>query len=376
MSKLSQWLNTFWLRNTLAVTALVVTLLAILNLLVFNYGTEAFIDVFEAAPIVQVDQFGNPVGLIVPAENVKEEYRIRQIDPLRKAFRDRFQVSLVQVTFLGIVGSIAVGFLTSQIIVNQLKRLQHAMQTLRGNNYRVQLEDTGVSELDNLINEFNQLVVELQTTEELRKNLISDTSHELKTPITALRGQLEGVRDKVLKLNTERWKILLEQVDRLQSLVDGLQTYTQLRSNAIKPKFKQLELAAFAKEIVANWHKPADKDFQYILDVPAELTVKADGNLLQHIFNNLLENTARYAQATTITIKASPEQIVFQDNGIGVPEKSLKYLFERFYRVEQSRNRATGGMGLGLAIVKEMIEAMGWSVNVENDKGLKFTISL
>ena len=115
------------------------------------------------------------------------------------------------------------------------------------------------------------------------------------------------------------------------------------------------------------------------LNIAEDYIIYINRGVLQQIFTNLMQNTLRYSQATEVIIaatEASAHQLVFSDNGKGVPSKSLPYLFERFYRVDKSRNKATGGLGLGLAIVRELAESQGWTITaVAGHPGLTFVLN-
>jgi two-component system, OmpR family, sensor histidine kinase BaeS len=291
----------------------------------------------------------------------------------------RLNRSINTVTFVAIGFSILLGFFAARFITRPLHRLNLGLRNLRQNNYKFKLKKIGTKEFDDVIMEFNKLVKQLDQTESLRKDLISDTSHELKTPITSLLGQLQGVKDGVLRMDESRVELLYNQVDRLNQLVEKLQEYSTVRSKGANLQPTDIGLNEVIKQIKETYKCAAEEQGisieSQVSDTPK---VKADKYLLPRIIGNLVDNAIKYSKGNLIEIKLEDNQIIVGDDGIGIPDEHLPYIFERFYRVDQSRNRETGGMGLGLSIVKEMVEAHGWKIEVKNRKprGLEFIISL
>lgn len=304
----------------------------------------------------------------------------RRQQPLQETYVEILQKSLLIVGALGIIGSILIGIFASTIFGKPLKVLGLGINKLKESNYKVKIKETGTTEFDNVITEFNNLSDELQRVEDLRKDLISDTSHELKTPITSLLVQLEGLKDGVVELNENRIETLVEQVKRIDDLVDRLQEYTRLRNRTQKAQIINFRFIQLVDSVISNHNKKIEeKNIKMNLEIEEDYILSADKVLVERVINNLLENALEYSEAKNIFVKANSKEIIFEDDGIGIPDIHRPYIFERFYRVEKSRNRATGGLGLGLSIVKEIIEAHGWKIEVSSHKenrGVKFTIIL
>lgn len=269
-----------------------------------------------------------------------------------------------------------IGWLASRLIAKPLKEFATAIMSLRTSNYRVQLPPADIAEFEQVFAGFNELTKQLHTEEKLRKDLISDTSHELNTPLAAITSQLIAMQEGALPITKKRIGIVKEQTDRLTELVNGLDTYTRARTpNSDAPE--PVHLKQLCEELIeALVLKLKEEHMTTELHISDELTIQTDPKALQQILQNLLQNALRYSEATAISITADEHGIRFSDNGKGVPEENLPYLFERFYRVEQSRNRATGGLGLGLAIVKELVECQGWTIEATlGSPGLCFVIT-
>jgi len=364
-------INNIALKITIIVAVFSTLLLTVLNLVVVERSKEAFLSVVRRAPIEfdPISQEHIRFGLLSPEENLK--------GPL-ELFAEEFHNSLIIMNIVGIITSIAIGFLVSRIITHPLRQLEHGVKKLQENDYKIFLENTGTEEFDKVIAEFNYLAKELARVESLRKDLISDTTHELKTPITALLGQLEGVKDGMLTFDKKRIEVLLQQVKRLNDLVEKLQEYSRLRSKTAKLNLSNFKLKLMLTEILKIYQDQLQaKKIKVSLDIPDDFILTADKSLFERVIINLLENALKYSEADSISITVKVGQFCFADNGIGIPDVHFLYIFERFYRVEKSRNRKLGGLGLGLAIVKEIVEAHGWKISVEKafDKGVKFCIN-
>lgn len=291
--------------------------------------------------------------------------------------RTHFPLVLLELPTLAILIPLILGILAARLVSEPLRNLAAVIASLRQNNYQAKLGSSDVQEFDAVIAEVNELGTRLAHEEKLRRDLISDTSHELNTPVTALYAQLKGVKDGVLRMDQDRVQLLYEQAERLSDLVQGLGDYASIRSSAIRPHLEPVDLAKLARRLQRHY---ADELKTANLTLDLNLTsqpLQADPKLLERLLGNLISNAIRYSQGTQITLTYDGSMLSVQDNGRGIPEESLPDLFERFYRVDESRSRATGGLGLGLAIAKEITEAHGWSISAENIRpGATFIIEL
>jgi two-component system sensor histidine kinase BaeS len=174
-------------------------------------------------------------------------------------------------------------------------------------------------------------------------------------------------------MTKERISIVKNEAERLVELVKQLDAYAKARVPNTSVS-ELVPLQSFCQEVIGQFEFELKKQKIHVgLDIAPDDTVRANPAALRQIFVNLVQNTLRYAEASEIVIKADAQRISFSDNGKGVPSESLTHLFERFYRVDTSRSRDTGGLGLGLAIVRELVESQGWTITVEVGKpGLTF----
>jgi signal transduction histidine kinase len=170
---------------------------------------------------------------------------------------------------------------------------------------------------------------------------------------------------------------LAQQTERLTELVSQLNEYTRARATMVTAK-EAIHLYTFCRDLrEAFGAQLQDAGMTLHITCAADYVVKANRQSLERIMNNLVQNALRYSEGSKIEIRATKHRITFSDNGRGVPEEVLPYLFERFYRVDRSRSRETGGLGLGLAIVKELAYQQGWRIRAEAAKpGLAFVVLL
>jgi signal transduction histidine kinase len=284
---------------------------------------------------------------------------------------------LLQVIALIVGAPLVMGLLAARFVTKPLSQFNQAITSLKESNYQVELQTTGIREFDRVFLEFNDLIGRLRREEELRKNLISDTSHELNTPLSAMVSQLTAMEEGVLPITKARVRTLAQQTNRLTELVAQLNEYTRARSATAEHK-EGVHLYTFCKELRDSFGTQLEENKMRLdINVGASYVVQANRQSLERIMANLIQNALRYSGGTTIAITAHKKQIIFSDDGRGVPAESLPYLFERFYRVDSSRSRETGGLGLGLAIVRELAGRQGWQMHAEdNHPGLAVVIDL
>ncbi len=287
-------------------------------------------------------------------------------------------VSFVQIGLLIVSTPLIIGLLATRYVTRPLKNFVAAIEAVQHTNYRARLEPSGVREFDQVFAAFNALTQRLAAEEELRKNLISDTSHELNTPLTAMLNQLTAMQDGVLPLTAERIAELTRQTERLIDLVAQLDAYTQARLPGAFDQATEIRLLDVCRQLEADFALLlAEQQMRLQFDVPHDYVVVADRAALERILTNLIRNAARYSNGNMITIAADEKHLSVSDNGQGVASKHLPFLFERFYRGDASRSRTTGGLGLGLSIVRALAEQQGWLVHAEDAKpGLRIVFTL
>lgn len=283
----------------------------------------------------------------------------------------------LQIGLIVLGGPVALGLLAARFVRRPLRQFNDAIASLENKDSRIQLQQTGIHEFDEVFVKFNTLTRRLEHEEKLRKDLVSDTSHELNTPLTVIIGQLTAIQEGKHTATKERIVILKEQAEQLAELVQQLDAYAKARMPPDGPK-EDIRMRQFCESIIDHFSfELQQKGVTAKLNIAEDFVVHANRGALQRILTNLVQNTLRYSEATEVTIEAAAHELLFSDNGKGVPAESLPYLFERFYRVDKSRNRASGGLGLGLAIVRELAESQGWGIAAKaGHPGLAFVLRI
>lgn len=275
---------------------------------------------------------------------------------------------LIQLALIVLGTPLLLGLLAARYVTRPLSEFTRAIASIKDNDYRLRLQKSGVYEFDRVFVEFNELFERLSEEEALRKNLISDTSHELNTPITSLIGQLEGMKEGVIKKDAAHLDVLLGEANRLRDTAERLVEYARLQSHTLQMHITEVDLAALLAELGREYANELQKAHMEMLTRLAVKTIRADRMLLKRLLANLIINAIYYSGGSAITVSYDGKVLAVADNGRGVPQESLNHLFERFYRVDASRSRHTGGLGLGLAIVQEIAQAHDWRLTAHNGK--------
>jgi signal transduction histidine kinase len=272
----------------------------------------------------------------------------------------------------GLVGLLLTYFLSRSILrpVDELTAAARAME--KGDlSQRVTVRSKG--ELGELANAFNAMAEGLTRLEQLRQNMVTDVAHELRTPLSNVRGYLEALRDGVVEPTAETIASVHEEAMLLNRLVDDLQELAMAEAGQLKLVRQPVDLKVVAEKAIQSLKaQAAEKDVIMEICLPDDLPlVEADAERLGQVLRNLLKNAIfNTPSGGKITIQArivdSQVEVSVQDNGLGISAEHLPYVFERFYRVDQSRARSTGGAGLGLAIVKQLVEAQGGQVGIDS----------
>lgn len=231
-------------------------------------------------------------------------------------------------------------------------------------------------------------ISELKKLEQMRKDFVANVSHELKTPITSIKGFSETLLDGAMndKDTLEYFlSIILKESDRLQSLIEDLLDLSKVEKQGFKLNPEYFEISGILEEIfVILEGKAKEKEIELILNRPQkDLFLFADASRVKQVFINLINNAIAYTPAggeVKVNVEEVGEEIVIvvSDTGVGMEQEEIPRIFERFYRVDKARSRNSGGTGLGLAIVKHIVEAHHGTISVKSrlNKGTIFTVKL
>jgi histidine kinase len=215
-----------------------------------------------------------------------------------------------------------------------------------------------------LAHSFNQMAAQLEKSDALRRQLIGDVSHELTTPLTVIKGSMEGLIDGVLPPEPETFQQVYHEAARLQRLVSDLQELSRIEADAYPLHIQPVDLGALAHKIAGHLRRQfEDKGVQLHVHIPATLLMaEADPERIAQVLINLIGNALQYTPAggqvdLFVQRKDNGIQITIAGTGIGIPAEHQPHLFTRFYRVDKSRARASGGSGIGLTIARHLVEA-------------------
>ena len=291
------------------------------------------------------------------------------------------------ITSIGIVMvliTIFIAILISNNISKPVEVVSNMANLIGGGDYDNKIDyDSNIVEIDMLIKSINNLSSKLEEQENLRKRLTTDISHELRTPLTSIQTHLEAMIDGIWEPDTERLNSVNEEVIRLTNLVNQLQNLAKFDSEKSKLNLAKVNVKNLIMNVVYNNQgKALEKNINIECDLES-IDSYLDKDKISQVIVNLLSNAIRYTNnGGKIFISSYKEnnnlKIQFKDNGIGIPKENIKYIFERFYRVDESRSKNTGGIGVGLTIVKSIIDLHQGTIEVRSElnKGSEFIVIL
>jgi signal transduction histidine kinase len=257
-----------------------------------------------------------------------------------------------------------------------LRDMASAARRMETGDYSVRVHTRSRDEVGQLATAFNRMSAELMTLEQSRRDLVANVSHELKTPITAIRAHLENILDGVEGTEPATLAVMLGQVERLGRLVDQLLELSKLESGEVAMRPERLALHPLVQQLFSEIGVAMPGQASALRnDVPDDLPpVLADPERLHQVLFNLVDNAMRFTpRGGTVTVSARVESgavhVAVADTGSGIAPEHLPRLFERFYRVDHGRAREEGGTGIGLAIARSVVEAHGGTIAAESEPG-------
>ena len=266
--------------------------------------------------------------------------------------------------------------LLSKVLTRKIGLLLTAIRQVRAGAYSHRADIRGTDEIAQIAQEFNSLTDRLQTTESARRRFVSDASHELKTPLAAIRLLTDSIlqtEDIDPAITREFVSDIGQEAERLARITEDLLRLTQLDSGAMgKPEL--VDVLPVLEQVMRMMNLVAqEKGVELTYDAAEGCTVLAAKDEIHQVIYNLVDNAVKYSAggAVQVSLRWHSEQVVLEvaDNGAGIPEEDLPRIFQRFYRVDKARSRAAGGTGLGLSIVQDTMEKRGGTVEAANRPG-------
>ncbi|MDT8718653.1 HAMP domain-containing histidine kinase [Clostridium sp. 19966] len=297
--------------------------------------------------------------------------------------------TLNQSLILSALAALLFGLIISIIFSRQfskpLVKITETANKMRDGNLNVRVNtNSNTKEISQLSNSINYLAESLNKQDMLRKRLSSDMAHELRTPLTTLKTHIEAFMDGVWEPTHERFEVFYEEIERLTKMVDNLRNLHKLEQSNVNLNRTEFDISDELEKLIDTF-RPMYIKAHYRLNsnIAPNIFANMDKDKFKQIMTNLLSNSYKSLKpnglAEVILLKEKQKLIIkVIDNGIGIPEKDLPYIFERFYRSDLSRSKDTGGSGIGLTITKSFVEAHGGKIFVESkvNKGTAFTIEL
>ncbi len=315
---------------------------------------------------------GKPLGILFDAPPPVPV----ELGPAEAASLGRIDRTLLLAALIAGTAGLLLSIALARRILRPVEALTAAARRMEAGDLSQRVAVRGEDEIAGLARAFNAMADRRATAERLRRDLVNDVAHELRSPLTNLRGQIEALQDGLAAPTPEILASLDEEARLLERLVDDLQELALAEAGQIELERGPVDLLAEAQRSVQALRPRLDeKDLRVEIDIPGDLPpVHADARRVAQILRNLLGNAATHTPPGGLVRVSAREEggevrVTVEDTGPGIPPEHLPFLFERFYRADASRVRATGGAGLGLAIVKQLAEAHGGRVWVESEPG-------
>jgi two-component system, OmpR family, sensor histidine kinase BaeS len=312
--------------------------------------------------------------------------RSEMIKPIELEFLEKQTNSFYTIGAGIFLLAIFISYIMSQHLLAPIRDLVEGTKAMQNFDFNTKITVRSADELGGLANDFNLMAQRLKQYETLRKNWISDISHELRTPVAVIRSKIEALQDGIRVMTPDLLDSLHGDILGLGKLVNDLHLISLADSKNLSVSLKPVNILGVISLCLDDFLiRLEQQQLQVQTDWEKEsrLDIEGDTILLSRVFSNLIENSIRYTDSPGMlkishTIKGNRLILWVEDSAPGVPDNSMNYIFDRLYRVEQSRNRAMGGSGLGLSIAKQIITQHGGTIEAFPSTlgGLKIKIEL
>lgn len=323
---------------------------------------------------VRVD--GQTVGYLL-----REGAGAQALDQAQQKFLDDVSRVLVLAAAGAIQLALIMGFLFAWLTVRPLRHLQHSAAAIAQGKLGTHMPVEGTAEFRQVALAFNHMSSALAESEAVRQRMTSDIAHELRSPVSVMRAQVEAMMDGVFPLNAEQLAVVYDQTLHLGRLVEDLRTLTRAEARRLPLEMAPLDPAAFVQRVAADFAPLAhEESLALTTDIaPALPQIQADADRLRQVFANLLANALAHTPAGgNITVRAAPTRtgvrFAVVDTGPGLTPEQAAHVFERFYQADDARQRDRGGSGLGLAIARELVRLHGGRIWIESAPGAGSTV--
>jgi len=282
---------------------------------------------------------------------------------------------VIAAVVVALIASVILAIILARMLARPLEAMGRAARQVADGDYAARVPRDGPEEIASLADSFNQMASSLEYQETMRRDFIANAAHELRTPLTNLQGYLEALRDGVIVADRATYESLWDEAERLVRLSRSLDALAEGDAAGGAAALQEIDLTVAIRTALDLAQPTLERaDLTVVVEVPERLPARADPDHLAQVLGNLISNAARYTPpggSVIVHAERRPADLLvsISNTGDGIPADDLDRIFERFYRVEKSRDRARGGAGIGLAIVKQLIEADGGRVGAESAHG-------
>jgi signal transduction histidine kinase len=333
----------------------------------------------ELAQATPVELNGQVVGYVLasgdpPKLNLREEHYLARTD-----------LALLYAALASTVVALLLGVFLARSLTRPLRQMTVAIRAMAKGELEQRVEVRSQDEIGELGEAFNQMSAELARANQLRRQMTADIAHDLRTPLTVIGGYVEALRDQVLRPSPERFETIYTEVQHLQRLVEDLRTLSLADAGELPLNRGPAAPRALLDRLAAAYAQRAEEKGIYLqAQAEADLPeIDVDEQRMAQVLGNLIDNALRHTPAggqiiLSAEARATAIQLRVRDTGEGIPPAALAHVFDRFYRVDASRQCQGGESGLGLAIARSIVEAHGGRIEVESElgRGTLFTITL
>lgn len=299
-------------------------------------------------------------------------------------FLDGLNTAIIVIGLVSAALSVLLGWVLARRITRPISQAAQSARHIANGDYDTRIANQpGTRELDQLVESVNSLAAKLEEQEALRKRMINDVAHELRTPLTSVGLHLEAMIDGLWEATPDRLRSCHEELVRLGDLVKDIQQLASMEGDHSALHLKDENLLKLARTAGGSLSAQANAKGLSLIAQGDDTIARVDGERIQQVLINLISNAIKFTpQGGHIRVETEDGKmfsvIRVSDDGIGVEPEKLPFIFERFYRADESRDRHTGGSGIGLTIVRSIVKAHGGTIDVESTpgKGSAFTVRI
>lgn len=284
---------------------------------------------------------------------------------------------LIYITIFVIIFAVAISLFLARVLSEPIVDITEKSKQLASGNYNVKFNKNGIKEIDELADTLNYLESEVSKTDQYRRDLMANVSHDLKTPLTMIKAYAEMVRDITYKdkeKREENLNVIIEETDRLNVLVGDILTLSKLQANSDTLEIETFDLNGEIKDILKRYTYLEDVEGYTIeVNMPEEILVRADRNKINQVIYNLVNNALNYTgddKKVFINVKEEKKNylVEIRDTGKGIDKDKIEHIWEKYYKNEKNHKRNVVGTGLGLSIVKNILECHNFEYGVKSKK--------